>query len=1037
MRSTYPDIQQLLDRARKHAPITSDAPMDSIQALPPSHPIFQLADEQPSLPSYIPKGASFKHFTPEERTMVTSFLRMNPDAGYLVRDGEAEAIPVFTPRYPFPLNGQPDEATRRRVYSMLFDTCETPDCGGRRAWWIDRGLLNLGTHCEKCHADTVHDSWAAHQWRRKPHNAIVSDYDGFIANDPMLGETALWTAGQLFHLGSGMRTGKTTYCFLKADELHRANPNAVIVYLGARISQVRGIYAENCGEHPTDRGKMKWGLFCQGVGRDYKHIGTHGAIATISSLEQVLDKIDKEDNRGADDIHIVIDEVDFAANLMNASIMKSLKVDNRSILKQAVAANGIAVAGQTENLLTLERFARELDITTIQGYYKRGNMENAEVVLYEYPHDDGMKNLIIATVLERCAQLMAAGKRPYVFCQGRRTAQIIASAHPEAQVYDAYERGTKDNMGLLYKQRATAPIVVCSCAVDVGISIKDPDGYSIIVIDENVRYLNGIASSAQQVVRDRNPSSREVHILSFDNRLPAPPSFYESVGGMDMIASLHTDEPMQNSVVNHLAARRGLEELSDFQPVQYLQHQLDYAGFSVKVDAPPTVDDATIGIVKALKHDLTTKEKEAMETRAVAILNGHASHWKDGIPIPEADADVSDELTEYNEPMSNDDIRRLGTRALLTPSPYEQLAHERTWEACGAVGFQPLSDFELNLITSEIDDTDYEEGDAPPIADIPDTIPDDRAMHMASMQRQAAIDFVNAGIRYDDFTTQRWGYLAVHHEAVIYDVFDKELGETTHRIDYRRIGYLLQKLLHHIPFDAILSGEELVNVIKSTFDERYGELVLRDMIADGALGIANATKMRFVTDEPTLNEDGELSASAQLLLAWILDFLPRFYPCKLARKGDRFQIHQDPEWTLKMRCIDCTLMFLHNVDDITPNRQELIPTRTEAGDFNPERTAEILKLWQEGHTIRYIADTTGAPRTAVGRTVKGIARERKANDVEDAIIKAMGDGEEHSAKSLGELLSDVTPHKLRYTITQLAKKERIVKAGYGKYTIAS
>lgn len=506
------DVQRLLARAAAVVPVQKPH-LDFIQDLPSEHPVFQIADEHRG-PAYVPRGPSFRYFTAEERQLVREILPRHPDAGY-VAGADGEFSPIFTPRYPFPLNGQPPEAEKRRVYCTLYGRCEVEGCEGRVAWWIDRYYLTAGRYCEACHKDvSVDASWAELQWKRRPANAIKSDFEGFIGKDPLLAQVSLWHPNSVFLLGSGMRTGKTTHLFAEAERLVQEEPARKFVYLGARISQVRGIWAEFSGEEePSD--DMRYGLFCQGVDWDYKRIGTHGAIATISSLPQVLELLG--DDAGAD-IFLAIDEVDFGVGLMNASIMKSLKQDNKGLLQRCLCSNGIVVAGQTETTLALEAFAQELGIPeeNVTGYFKRGHL-SATATIYEYPHVEGMRALAVARVRERCQELMSAGKRPYVFCQGRRTAEILASVHEGALILDAYRRGDIRIMEMLYQQETEAPLVVFSSAADVGISLKDPDGYSIVLMEENPRYLNTIASTAQQGVRDRNDADREFHILSFKN----------------------------------------------------------------------------------------------------------------------------------------------------------------------------------------------------------------------------------------------------------------------------------------------------------------------------------------------------------------------------------------------------------------------------------------------------------------------------------------------------------------------------------------
>ena len=1060
----FHDIDSLLEKSKQVSPVE----LDMVRNLPVDHPIFQLADEQPRVPAFIPKGASFKHFTPEERTMVASLLQRNPDAGYLVKEGKA--VPIFTPRYPFQLNGQPDEVTRRRVYHTVLESCPQHGCDGQHAWWIDRYYLTLGTFCPSCHADTIHDSWAEYQWRRRPLNAIISEHDTFIANDPLLKDEDLWIENRLFHLGSGMRTGKTTFLFLKADALVRNVPDSRVIYLGARVSQVRGIYAENCGStYGTDN--PKWGLFYEGSSAQDKVIGTHGAIATISSLQLVLKKFETA-GIPPDMMHIVIDEVDFGASLMNASIMKDLKVENKGILQNAVSTNGIVVAGQTENLLALEGFALELGIppSGITGYYKRGNMENSLVTIVDYPQTEGKKALQIAVVIERCKQLIQEGKRPYVFCQGRRTAQIIASQFQDVLIYDAYERGSALNEALLFNQRAPIKtrIVVASCAIDVGISIKDEHAYCITVVDQNIRYLNGVASPTQQVVRDRNPSNREVHLLNYDNRLPVSPSFLKKTGVQNMEAMLKdsevtltqetldrlesiemTDKEIQEVkdakrnaevlVVNHLSTRKALDELSDFQLRRYLTYQMDYAGFNVEITSPAEPDESTIQAVRDVKKEIVETEKEAVETRAKAILNGEPTAWtvsEHGVQTPghESTLREGNELTDYNDPMSSDDIRRAGSRYLLKPAPYEQLSHEKAWEACAAVGFRPVSHYELHTETQLGED----------YLDAPiDETPEDTgtAVFMTSRQLNAAVQFVVHRLDFSEFSPQKLGYLAVHHEQVIRNIFEKEQGETTHRVDYRRIGYVLQKLLYHLPLDRNITEIEFCTAVHNMMEEYYGDRQLLDMLTDGSIGTTNATKLRFyLHNEPLARVVGkdmdaeELSENGERLCTWALEFLVNHYPCQIARRGGHLRIRRAKHWDIMMECVECDLLWglQASTTEREMKRSELIPQGINELDFHPHVREPARALRNAGMTIDDIATELNTSPHIVRERVQDITPP-KPETLDQFVLKRMKPGVEYSKATLSTKLGDSAPKNLSRIFGILLKKGQVQKTGYGKY----
>lgn len=1039
--------------------------LEGVRDLPPDSPIFQLADEQPRLPAYIPKGASFRYFTEEERVLVHNFLEMPTDLGYSIRDGEA--IPIFTPRFPFERNGEPDEVRRRRVYCTLYTTC--PDCeDGRRAWWIDRFKLTLGTYCEKCEKDITHNSWAEFQWKRRPDDAMLSEYDGYIANDPMLkkGDDLMWLPNSIFHLGSGMRTGKTTYIFQKANEMKRISPRSRWVYLGANISQVRGIFAENSGNDKN--GNAKWGLFHEGSHEMHREIGTHGVISTISSLHVVLGKLQDAIEAGyvdEDQVYFVIDEVDFCAKLMNATIMKELKRDNHEFLRRAIQKNGLVVAGQTENLISLECLALELKvpIENIHGYYKRGNMEKALVSVYEYERQEGMKSYQIACVVERCRQVIKKGKRPYVFCQGRRTAQIIASFFPNSLLYDAYERGSVDNESMLFNQHAPSKktIVVTSCAVDVGISIKDKYGYSITVVDQNLRYHNSVSSPAQQMVRDREPNDREIHILSYENRLPTSPTFNKEIGMAHMEEKLQDHEseddillPIEKDVVNHLATRDAVNELSDFQLPKYIDDQMDYAGFIIQHLPPIPPKEETVAAVSDRKKEIVEWERDVIEVRSKAILEEEASHWK----VVETDEEKElpkhmkssiqkmtpisenvsfykpDELTSINKPLASTDIRRMGAIHKMKPSPYEQLSHERAWEACSAVGFKPLSEFEMWLLSDDNMKEQHEDDERPPehIMEIPEGL-ENRPLHMTKSARDAAVQFIVHRIPYDEFYQQKMGFIAVHHEEVIHDIFKHEKGETTHRLDYRRIGFAIQKLLYHIPH-GIVTEEDLYAAFRKSIDEHYGDSgTLRELLISGRIGKANATKLRFYDHElPYENDDGRTDA-AEFILRWGIDFIQNFYPCQLAKKGSQYILRKDKTWDVKVDCINADLKFGFMVDNLEHARPELMPPAMEILDFDPVLTGKARRLRKEGKTHSQIAEELDVSYSKVYSKAKDIKHQTKIARAEENILSVMKSGVPYSPRTLLPFITAETERKLSIALKRLVDTGKIRKIGRGKY----
>ena len=173
--------------------------IEPITTLPPDHriiksaPLFETRERSPS----------FRHFSKEERVIVRDVLSLDPDAGW---HGQ---IPVFTTRYEylhpltnkFALNGQPSEVEKRRVWSTLFGKCEI--CGAVTAKWIDRYLLTAGLYCDGCHKDYALGSYLEWELDRKLPNSIISEYQGFIGDDPEFQDFRLWQPGMLTHLGAG------------------------------------------------------------------------------------------------------------------------------------------------------------------------------------------------------------------------------------------------------------------------------------------------------------------------------------------------------------------------------------------------------------------------------------------------------------------------------------------------------------------------------------------------------------------------------------------------------------------------------------------------------------------------------------------------------------------------------------------------------------------------------------------------------------------------------------------------------------------
>ena len=181
----------------------------SVEILRPDHPRLVSAP-----PPVVRESPSFRHFTREERIVCSHALNISPDAGW-----HGNGTPVWTTKYEhlhrltqqFPPNGQPAAVEKRRIWSTRFESCD--HCGQTAAKWIDRYLLTAGVYCDGCHKDTRIGSYLEYELGRKLPNAVVSDYQGFLGDNPDFKDFTLWDRGVLTHLAAAMATGKSTEIF--------------------------------------------------------------------------------------------------------------------------------------------------------------------------------------------------------------------------------------------------------------------------------------------------------------------------------------------------------------------------------------------------------------------------------------------------------------------------------------------------------------------------------------------------------------------------------------------------------------------------------------------------------------------------------------------------------------------------------------------------------------------------------------------------------------------------------------------------------
>ena len=211
----------------------------------------------------------------------------------------------WTWQYPGEVNGQPREQTNRHLYNPLLKQ-ECPHCYENVPTYIDIARLTSGLHCPECNGhqlkpESISYSYLQYELERKPEQAIISDFEGYISDDPLLKEESLWNQGGIFHLGAPMGSGKTTLIYHRAREA--AESGALTLIVVPRISLAKSVHTDL----REDTG-LGWRLNHEGSGKD--KIGEYGAVTTPGRLPRLIKKIAKDGPKRP--IRIFVDEIDFA-----------------------------------------------------------------------------------------------------------------------------------------------------------------------------------------------------------------------------------------------------------------------------------------------------------------------------------------------------------------------------------------------------------------------------------------------------------------------------------------------------------------------------------------------------------------------------------------------------------------------------------------------------------------------------------------------------------------------------------------------------
>ena len=684
-------VKDIIEKAKSLPKQPAPAP---ITDLPPDNPIF---DKAPTID--IRENASYRHFTTEERHVVRNVLSLDPDAGW--HDNK----PVFTTRYEylypitkeFALNGQPSEVEKRRVWNTQFGKCEV--CDAITAKWIDRYMLTAGFYCDGCHKDFYIGSYLEWELNRKLPNSIISDYQGFLADDPNFADFRLWEPGMLTHLGAGMATGKSTQTYKAMIELAMQGLGQGIIAV-PRVSLARFL------SHQLRKTDPKaWGLWHEGVDKSEKFIGKYGAIVCLPSLPRAIQEATEY---GVDRLYLAIDEVDFGYNLLSLNLEQSESI--KACLRDAIQSTGLVVAGQTESTLALEALADELECEQIQAFYNKAPPADGHVTMHNHPDIEGKAIHVTAGGIDNIANLLKEGHNVYVFCSSRRDGDLIADEFKAENpvIYNAYTKGDPRADAVLHNQRLTdSRLFIGTSAAGVGISILDPDARTVIL--NGLNYGSRDASmTAQKGVRDRGRCGVDIHYTDYDLPLPVRPTENEKVSLYH--EALNTHSQTSDAGVRKIAYSQALDTLADAQFESFIEYHLCTVGNMPVYHAPVLHgEQERLDALSTRRTELMRDERQERITRAVEIL-------------------------ENNDLLTTSEIRKLSNQGIL--SPEERLAHETANDAAQSVGWDNMIEF--------IDGKPYK-------------IP------LGAEESQVAIQVVAENINTDRLEKQRRGYMAVNY----------------------------------------------------------------------------------------------------------------------------------------------------------------------------------------------------------------------------------------------------------------------------------
>ena len=759
----------------------------------------------------MPSIPSFKHFTREEE-LLWQELGKNPTVGW-----NTNGSPAFTTSYlhlekftgEFPDNGQPPEVNRRRMWSTLLIQCEI--CGGLvAAHWMDRWRLTAGYYCDTCHKDYPLTSYLQYELNRKPHDSIVSEYQGYLENNPDFQSFQLWVPGKITYLGSAMGQGKTTEIF---RSLATETPGQAGIVLVPRISLAQALAAQFRYGHGHDA----WGLFHEGSRRENRYIGRYGAIGCFSSLPLIVEQAKAQN---INDFRIAIDESDFSYELKALQPATARQIIQT--LSETAKSQGLVVAGQTESLLALESLAYELGLAEIdiRAFYSTAAPATGKVQLLRYPRREGYIQAVrLQGAIESITNHLDAERNVYAFFSDRRDVRTLTSLFETCNpvVYTAYTKGERRARAILKNQKLIdSNLFLATSAACVGINILDDHAVTVIVTGHRYGEIPW-KEVTQESLRNRERTDVEIHYTNSPPALPVKPSEAESTSLYQ--ESLKDFQRIYRHANEHIARDYALSTLSNSQSYDYIKHNLqEIAGMKVVQIQGTDFDDEILESLKEQAKSAKAQEKETVKEQAKIYL------------------DRDDILTEY-------EIRRRSIAGKLDGLAH--LAYEKLNKACQAVGWdgERNEDEPIELSPKQQEHVQ---------ALIEDNVDTDA---LAKRRR----GWLSVG--FSEFTRLR--FAVTRQDAIDNDI------ESTAIDDDRFRGEVLQALLAGLQGEIFTEAELAERVLQILTEPipKSKETIL-SKLKNGALGTTTHKQIRF------FNKDTDASLTVKWARNFISEWYP-------------------------------------------------------------------------------------------------------------------------------------------------------------------